>query len=198
MVDLCADGLRQWNFFLGVPVLTRLFVATLCLGSMAVNVVCGMQQSAEMMKSMSPEDLQRMQEMASATNQDSMLPAQPGVGKKPSSSMGAMWGMADMLKDPKAMKQAMSMMKQMDEEQLANLMKMNQPNMTDEDARRMAQQMKSADDRVLGVLLGGMSALARARAQALSAIQWFLKNPSALFAVVLLVFAVILRYVGIM
>lgn len=165
---------------------------------MAVNPLCGMQQYAELMKGMSPEELQRMQEVAAGASNNFVSPAQARAGEKHASNMGAMWGMADMLKDPKAMKQAMSMMKQMDEEQLATLMKMNQPNMTDQNARRMAQQMKSADDRVLGMLLGGMSALARARAQVMSATQWFLTNPTALFAVIVLVLAVILRYVGIM
>lgn len=160
-------------------------------------IISTMQQSAELMKSMTPQELQRMQEMASSTNQTSSspFPVQAGAGKKAAMDVG---GMADMLKDPKAMKQAISMMKQMDEGQLANLMKMNKPNMTDEDARRMAQQMKGADDRVMGVLLGGISVLAQARAKVLCVTEWLLKNPVALVSVVLLVVAVALRFIGIM
>lgn len=154
-----------------------------------------LQQSAEMMKNMSPEELQRMQQMATSARQSGTAVPSTAAGGVPGTGMAAM---ADMLKDPKAIKQAMSMMKQMDEGQLANLMKMNQPHMSDEDAHRMAQQMKSADDRVMGMLLGGVSVLAQARARLMSGKDWLLKNPTILIAVILIVIAVVLRYVGVM
>lgn len=154
-----------------------------------------LQQSAEMMKNMSPEELQRMQQMATSARQSGTAVPSTAAGGVPGTGMGAM---ADMLKDPKAIKQAMSMMKQMDEGQLANLMKMNQPHMSDEDAHRMAQQMKSADDRVMGMLLGGVSVLAQARARLMSGKDWLLNNPTILIAVILIVIAVVLRYVGVM
>eukprot|EP00892_Ulva_mutabilis_P009992 jgi/Ulvmu1/7365/UM036_0025.1 len=150
-----------------------------------------LKQSAEMMKNMSPEDLRRMQEMATSAQQGGTAFSPGTTG--PTAGMGA-----NMLKDPKAIKQAMAMMKQMDEDQLANMMKMNQPNMSDEDARRMAQQMKCADERVMGVLLGGISVLAQAHHKLLAGRDWLRENPTALIAIVVLVTAVILRYVGVM
>lgn len=86
----------------------------------------------------------------------------------------------------------------MDEGQLANLMKMSQPSMSDKDALRMAQQMKSADDRVMGMVLGGVSVLAQAGVKLQGGKDWLFKNPSVLVAIMILTVALVLRYLGIM
>lgn len=155
-----------------------------------------LQQSAEMMKNMSPGELQRIQSMATSARDNAVLPpTSEGITGMPAAGLG---GMADMLKDPKAIQQAMSMMKQMDEGQLANLMKMSQPSMSDKDALRMAQQMKSADDRVMGMVLGGVSVLAQAGVKLQGGKDWLFKNPSVLVAIMILTVALVLRYLGIM
>jgi hypothetical protein len=85
-----------------------------------------MQSSAAMLKNMKPEDLQRLQGMSSQ-----MMGSGAAPGQAPNmSDMGAM------LKDPNMMKQAMSMMQGMSEDDLANMLKMSQPGMDDTKARQ--------------------------------------------------------------
>jgi hypothetical protein len=74
-----------------------------------------------MMKSMKPEDLERM---------TSQMGQGPAGGGKP-----AAMDMSQMLKDPGSMRSMMSSMQAMSEDDLVGMLKMTKPNLTDEEAR---------------------------------------------------------------
>lgn len=173
----------------------------------AVNTrLHAVQMSAEMMKHMSKEEIENMQRMAGAArgsgaNSGAVPSGGGGAGGMPPAAMppGGMPGsMGEMLDNPEAMKAAMSMMKNMDTEQIVRMLKMSQPAMSDEDAQRAAEHMKNMDERVMGLMLKGAAGVQKAKQAFVSTKQWLLARPAVLVALVVLVVALLLRFFNVM
>jgi hypothetical protein len=70
--------------------------------------------------------------------------------------------------------------------------------MTDEAAEKAAEAMKNMDERVMGLMMKGVSAFHQAKSAAITARDWLLARPAVLVALVVLIIAVVLRLAGIM
>jgi hypothetical protein len=149
-----------------------------------------LRQAGDMMKNMSPEDMDRMMEMASSMRGNGGF---PGGGAAPG---GAMPGAADlqgMLKNPEAMKMATEMMRNMKPEDLARMSQGAGMNMTPQQAEAVTQQLQSLTPEQMAKIMAAASVLQSAVARAKRARDWVLRNKALALALLVLILSVLVR-----
>eukprot|EP00798_Chlamydomonas_sp_ICE-L_P001542 gene1543-32922_t len=106
--------------------------------------------------------------------------------------------MASMTADPKFMENAMNMMRNMDEETMTSMMKQSGLVKTDDQARQMAKQMKGMSDgqvkmmmKAANVVQAGSRGFAKVRDAVTS-------RSFLLISLLVLLLALLLRYLGVM
>ncbi|WPT14196.1 Outer envelope protein 61 [Picochlorum sp. SENEW3] len=156
-----------------------------------------LKMAAKMMENMSAEDIQRMQDMsrafASSTPSSSNGTAAQGAPTMPSS----MDDMRKMAQNPEMLKHMQQMLKGMDPESLCTMMKSAGVNVSPEQAKKMQDQLSSLSDtqverlaKVANVIGTAVSYYQRLKA-------YIRQNPAMVFAIIVLIIAVYLRYKGI-
>ncbi|GLC34580.1 hypothetical protein PLESTB_001245900 [Pleodorina starrii] len=148
--------------------------------------------ASEMMKNMRPEDISRMQEMAAKMGMGGAAgPAgMPGAGPD--------GGMSAMLSDPKMIESAVRMMKSMDPEAMASMMVSSGMCRDRAQAEAMARQMSSLTDTQLNMMVRTATAVQSARAAGGRALAWARANAWLVAALIVLVLALLLRWLGYM
>ncbi|PNW86582.1 hypothetical protein CHLRE_02g092550v5 [Chlamydomonas reinhardtii] len=146
----------------------------------------GMAGMADMMKNMSPEDMARMTEMAAKMGMGpGMGPGALGAGGK----MPDLGSMGSMMQDPKMMESMVKMMKSMDPEALAGMLISSGMVKDRAQADAMAKQLGSLSDAQLNMMIKTTAALQGAR-------DWARKNILLIAAVVVVLLALLLRWLG--
>ena len=151
-----------------------------------------LRQASDMMKNMSPEDMDRMMEMASNMRASGGFPgggAAPGPG-------GAMPSAADlqgMLKNPEAMKMATEMMRSMKPEDLARMSQGAGMNMTPQQAEAVTQQLQNITPEQMAKIMAAAGVLQSAVARAKRARDWVLRNKALALALLILILSVLVR-----
>ncbi|EFJ52463.1 hypothetical protein VOLCADRAFT_79055 [Volvox carteri f. nagariensis] len=172
------------------------------------------KMAAEMMRGMTAEDIARMQEMAAAMHGagGAGAGAGPGTSSRPAAGaapggtgLAAMGGggssdaaMASMLSDPKMMESAVRMMKNMDPEALASMMMSSGMCKDRAQAEAMAHQMSNLSDTQLRMMVKTASVVQSARASGARALEWARANVWLVLALLVLLLAFVLRWLGYM
>ncbi|GLI64121.1 hypothetical protein VaNZ11_007296 [Volvox africanus] len=150
--------------------------------------------AAEMMKNMGPEDIARMQEMAAKMGMPGGMPCPAGLNA--GLSRGA--GMAAMFSDPKMMESAIAMMKNMDPEALTSMMMSSGMCKDRAQAEVMARQMSSLSDTQLRMMMKAASTFQNAREAGARALAWARANMWLVLALIVLLLALVLKWLGYM
>ncbi|GIL72091.1 hypothetical protein Vretimale_511 [Volvox reticuliferus] len=148
--------------------------------------------AAAMMKNMGPEDIARMQEMAAKMGMTSGGPAGPSMGLSP----GA--GMAAMFSNPEMMESAVRMMKNMDPEALTTMMMSSGMCKDRAQAEVMARQMSSLSDTQLRMMMKAAGTVQNAREAGARALAWARANMWLVLALIVLLLALVLKWLGYM
>ncbi|KAG2428587.1 hypothetical protein HYH02_014289 [Chlamydomonas schloesseri] len=146
----------------------------------------GMAGMADMMKNMKPEDIARMTEMASKMG---MGPGAAGLGA--GGKMPDMGSMGAMMQDPKMMESMVKMMKSMDPDALAGMLMSSGMVKDRAQADAMAQQLGSLSDAQLNMMIKATAAVQGVR-------DWARKNILLIAALVVLLLALLMRWLGYM
>lgn len=156
--------------------------------------------AAEMMKNMGPEDIARMQEMAvkMGLGSGSASGDMAGIAQGLAGGAGADAAMASMFSNPKAMESAILMMKNMDPEALSSMMISSGMFKDRAQAEVMARQMASMDDSQLRMMMKAANTLQSARMAGERTLAWARANILLVTAVLVLLLALLLRWLGYM
>ncbi|KAG2435080.1 hypothetical protein HXX76_007167 [Chlamydomonas incerta] len=148
----------------------------------------GMAGMADMMKNMKPEDISRMTEMAAKMGMGpGMGPGAPGAGGK----MPDLGSMGSMMQDPKMMESMVKMMRSMDPEALAGMLISGGMVKDRSQADAMVKQLNSLSDAQLNMMIKTTAAVQGAR-------DWARKNILLVVALLVLLVALLLRWLGYM
>lgn len=142
-----------------------------------------MRTMGRQMKNMTSEDLERLSEMAKSMPQGASQEEQ-------------MRAMQDRMKDPEAMKTMSKMMQNMSPGQLKDMGQAMGKNLSEEEAARFAQSIKSMKPEHIEKMLKVATALHSAGLKARKAKQWIAARPALVLAIVILLVAVLLRRWG--
>eukprot|EP01026_Neomeris_dumetosa_P080767 TRINITY_DN898_c1_g1_i1.p1 TRINITY_DN898_c1_g1~~TRINITY_DN898_c1_g1_i1.p1 ORF type:complete len:562 (-),score=69.87 TRINITY_DN898_c1_g1_i1:230-1915(-) len=137
-----------------------------------------LKAASKMMANMTPEDMERISGFATQSS------SQTGGQPDPSS----------MMKDPKMMESAMSMMQNMSENELAQFLKQMSPGMSEEMARTSAQSMKSLSPGQMKILMQ-LQSFAQKLGSVKSAI---LGKMGLVITILILIVAMLLRFYGVL
>lgn len=162
---------------------------------MAVNPE-QLKMAAKMMENMSAEDIQRMQDMSrsfASSTPSSSNGATPGAPTMPSS----IDDMRKMAQNPEMLKHMQQMLKGMDPESLCTMMKSAGVNVNPEQAKKMQDQLSSLSDTQVERLAKVASVLGTAVSYYQRLKAYIRQNPAMVFAIIVLIIAVYLRYKGI-
>lgn len=155
-----------------------------------------LKMAAKMMENMSAEDIQRMQDMsrafASSTPSSSNGPTQ-GAPTMPSS----MDDMRKMSQNPEMLKHMQQMLKGMDPESLCTMMKSAGVNVSPEQAKKMQDQLSSLSETQVERLAKVANVIGTAVSYYQRLKTYIRQNPAMVFAIIVLIIAVYLRYKGI-
>ena len=159
-----------------------------------------MKMAAKMMENMSPEDIQRMQDMSRAfastggASSTSSVPGNPMQNFSPSS----MEDMKKMAQNPVMLKQMQQMLKGMDPEALCSMMKASGVNVTQDQAKKMVDQLGNLNDKQIERIAKVAHIIGAVASAYQKTKEYAKKNPLMVFAVIALLLALFLRWKGIM
>mmetsp|Transcript_6089 Transcript_6089/g.37757 ORF Transcript_6089/g.37757 Transcript_6089/m.37757 type:complete len:498 (+) Transcript_6089:75-1568(+) len=142
-----------------------------------------MRTMGRQMKNMTSEDLERLSEMAKSMPQGASQEEQ-------------MQAMQDRMKDPEAMKTLSKMMQNMSPDQLKEMGQTMGKNLSEEEAVRFAQSIKSMKPEHIEKMLKVATALHSAGLRAKKAKQWVMARPALVLAIIVFLVAVLLRRWG--
>lgn len=147
-----------------------------------------MKMAAKMMESMTPEDLERMSKMAETMQQPGGGPAQMDEASKAK--------MMQNMADPAMLKSMQNMMKNLDDDTLVEAMRSSGLNLTKEQARKTVDAMGSVSDKHLEIIAKIVAFLQAVYAMYLRVKSVVLGNSGMQYALIVLVIALILRWLG--
>eukprot|EP00963_Diacronema_lutheri_P004186 scaffold316_cov352-Pavlova_lutheri.AAC.50 len=142
-----------------------------------------MRTMGAQMKNMTSEDLERLSEMAKSMPQGASQEQQ-------------MEALQKRMKDPEAVKTMSKMMQNMSPDQLKEMGQAMGKDISEEEAERFAQTMKSMKPEHIEKMLKVATALQSAGSRAQKAKQWIMSRPALVLAIVILLVAILLRRWG--